>query len=196
MRKAEIKRKTSETDISIRLILDSIEKSSISTGVPFFDHMLDAMARHGHFFLDMACGGDYELDDHHTVEDTGICLGRAFKKALGDKAGIARFGHSAVPMDDALAMSVVDLSGRSYFMYTGPELRGYINRYSEELTLEFLRSFASNAEMNLHVMLFYGENRHHIHEAIFKSLAVALGNACAVLPGLGGIVPSTKGTIS
>ncbi|HNU92276.1 MAG TPA: imidazoleglycerol-phosphate dehydratase HisB [Spirochaetota bacterium] len=196
MRKAEIKRKTSETDISIRLVLDSIEKSSISTGVPFFDHMLDAMARHGHFFLDMACGGDYELDDHHTIEDTGICLGRAFKKALGDKAGIARFGHSAVPMDDALAMSVVDLSGRSYFLYTGPELSGYINRYSEELTLEFLRSFASNAEMNLHVMLFYGENRHHIHEAIFKSLAVALGNACAILPGLGGIVPSTKGTIS
>ncbi|MDI9424250.1 MAG: imidazoleglycerol-phosphate dehydratase HisB [Spirochaetota bacterium] len=196
MRKAEIKRKTSETDISIRLVLDSIEKSSISTGVPFFDHMLDAMARHGHFFLDMACGGDYELDDHHTIEDTGICFGRAFKKALGDKAGIARFGHSAVPMDDALAMSVVDLSGRSYFLYTGPELSGYINRYSEELTLEFLRSFASNAEMNLHVMLFYGENRHHIHEAIFKSLAVALGNACAILPGLGGIVPSTKGTIS
>lgn len=196
MRKAEIKRKTSETDISIRLVLDSIEKSSISTGVPFFDHMLVAMARHGHFFLDMACGGDYELDDHHTIEDTGICLGRAFKKALGDKAGIARFGHSAVPMDDALAMSVVDLSGRSYFLYTGPELSGYINRYSEELTLEFLRSFASNAEMNLHVMLFYGENRHHIHEAIFKSLAVALGNACAILPGLGGIVPSTKGTIS
>ncbi|HPI15063.1 MAG TPA: imidazoleglycerol-phosphate dehydratase HisB [Spirochaetota bacterium] len=196
MRKAEIKRKTSETDISIRLVLDSIEKSSISTGVPFFDHMLDAMARHGHFFLDMACGGDYELDDHHTIEDTGICLGRAFKKALGDKAGIARFGHSAVPMDDALAMSVVDLSGRSYFLYTGPELSGYINRYSEELTLEFLRSFASNAEMNLHVMLFYGKNRHHIHEAIFKSLAVALGNACAILPGLGGIVPSTKGTIS
>lgn len=196
MRKAEIKRKTSETDISIRLVLDSVEKSSISTGVPFFDHMLDAMARHGHFFLEIACGGDYEIDDHHTVEDTGICLGKAFKKALGEKAGIVRFGHAAVPMDDALAMSVVDLSGRAYFRYSGPELRGNINRYSEELTTEFLRSFAANAECNIHVMLFYGENRHHIHEAIFKSLAVSLRGACAVHHGLGDVVPSTKGTIS
>jgi imidazoleglycerol-phosphate dehydratase len=196
MRKAEIKRKTSETDISIRLVLDSSERSSISTGVPFFDHMLDAMSRHGHVFLEIACSGDYELDDHHTVEDVGICFGKALRKALGEKVGIARFGQAAVPMDDALAMSVVDLSGRSYFKYTGPALGGYINRYSEELTLEFLRSFAVNAEINLHVMLYYGDNRHHIHEAIFKSLGVGLRQACAILPGYGDVVPSTKGTIS
>ncbi len=196
MRKSEIKRKTSETDISIRLVLDSAEKSIISTGVPFFDHMLDAMARHGHIFLEIASSGDYELDDHHTIEDVGICFGKALRKALGEKAGIARFGQAAVPMDDALAMSVVDLSGRSYFKYTGAALSGYINRYSEELTIEFLRVFSANAEINLHLMLYYGDNRHHIHEAIFKSLGVALRQACTILPGFGDVVPSTKGTIS
>ncbi|HSV96215.1 MAG TPA: imidazoleglycerol-phosphate dehydratase HisB [Spirochaetota bacterium] len=196
MRKAEIKRKTSETDVAIRLVLDSAEKSSISTGVPFFDHMLDATARHGHIFLEIACTGDYKLDDHHTVEDTGICFGKALRKALGEKAGIERFGQAVIPMDDALAMSVVDLSGRSYFKYTGPELSGYINRYSEELTMEFLRSFSANAEINLHVLLYYGDNRHHIHEAVFKSLGVALRRACTIQPDYGDVVPSTKGTIS
>ncbi len=111
MRKAEIKRKTSETDISIRLVLDSSERSSISTGVPFFDHMLDAMSRHGHIFLEIACSGDYELDDHHTVEDVGICFGKALRKALGEKVGIARFGQATVPMDDALAMTWLTCRG-------------------------------------------------------------------------------------
>ena len=119
--------------------------------------MLEQLSRHSLIDMSVKAKGDLHIDDHHTVEDTGICLGKAFKKALGEKAGIVRFGHAAVPMDDALAMSVVDLSGRAYFRYSGPELRGYINRYSEELTTEFLRSFAANAECNIHVMLFYGE---------------------------------------
>ena len=194
-RKSEITRKTSETDIKIKLVLDSSEKSAIGSGVPFFDHMLDAMSRHGHFFVDLKCRGDTGLDDHHSVEDVGICLGRAFKKALGDKAGIRRFGHAVVPMDDALSLTAVDLSGRSYFKYSGMDLYGTINQYDEELTVEFLKSFASNAEMNLHVMVLCGENRHHIHESIFKSLAAALYMAASVIPEYENEVPSTKGSV-
>ncbi len=194
-RKAEIKRKTSETDISVKLDLDSRQRSEIGTGVPFFDHMLGAMSRHGRFYMQIECRGDYELDDHHTVEDAGICLGKAFRKALGDKAGICRFGSACVPMDDALARTVIDLSGRYFFVYKGDDLRGYINRYNEELTIEFLRSFATHAEMNLHVALLYGDNRHHIHEAIFKSVGVALRGALSIDPESAGDIPSTKGTI-
>jgi imidazoleglycerol-phosphate dehydratase len=195
-RRSEIKRKTSETDISVKIDLDSREKSAIGTGVPFFDHMLDAMSRHGRFHVEIECRGDRELDDHHTVEDTGICLGKAIKKALGDKAGINRFGSALVPMDDALAQAVVDLSGRAFFKFTGAELSGYINRYSEELTLEFLRSFSNHAEINLHVELRYGDNRHHIHEAVFKAVGVALGRALSQDAGAQGEIPSTKGTIA
>lgn len=195
LRKSEIKRVTAETDISLKLVLESAERSAVSSGVPFFDHMLEAMSRHGRFFIDLMCRGDTERDDHHSVEDIGICLGKGLKKALGDKTGIRRFGNAAVPMDDALAMTVVDLSGRSYFRYSGPELRGLIGRYSEELTLEFLRALASNAEINLHVVVFYGENRHHIHEAVFKSAGVALYKACIIDEGFEREVPSTKGVI-
>jgi imidazoleglycerol-phosphate dehydratase len=195
-RRSEIKRKTSETDISVKIDLDGREKSVVRTGVPFFDHMLDAMSRHGRFHVEIECRGDLELDDHHTVEDAGICLGKAFKKALGDKAGINRFGSALVPMDDALAQAVVDLSGRAFFKYTGADLKGYINRYSEELTLEFLRSFSNHAEINLHVELRYGDNRHHIHEAIFKAVGVALGRALSPDAGAQGEIPSTKGTIA
>lgn len=195
LRKSEIKRVTAETDISLRLVLESAESSAIATGVPYFDHMLEAMSRHGRFFLELSCRGDTERDDHHSVEDVGICLGKAFKKALGDKTGIRRFGSASVPMDDALAMAAVDLSGRSYFRYSGPELRGAIGRYSEELTIEFLRALASNAEMNLHLVLFYGENRHHIHEAVFKSAGIALYKACIIDEGFEREVPSTKGVI-
>lgn len=194
-RKSEIKRTTAETDITVRLNLDGWQKSAVKTGVPFLDHMLDSMSRHGRFQLEMECRGDYQLDDHHTVEDAGICLGKAFKKALGDKAGIRRFGNAVVPMDDALVQTAVDLSGRSYFQYAGAELRGTIGRYSEELTAEFLRSFASNAEMNLHVILISGENRHHIHEAIFKSLGMALREAFSMDSALNGEIPSTKGAL-
>lgn len=194
-RKSEVMRKTSETDIAVRLVLGSRDKSLIESGVPFLDHMLDSMSRHGHFFIELKCKGDYELDFHHTVEDAGIVLGKAFKDALGDKAGIMRFGNAIIPMDDALTLAAVDLSGRAYFKYTGAQLKGYINRYNEELTLEFLRSFAVHAEINLHVMLFYGENRHHIHESIFKSLGVALYKAYTIDDTFKDDIPSTKGTI-
>ncbi|PKL35672.1 MAG: imidazoleglycerol-phosphate dehydratase HisB [Spirochaetae bacterium HGW-Spirochaetae-1] len=194
-RKSEFKRKTKETDISVDLELMSLKEARINSGVPFFDHMLASFARHGRLFIDLQCRGDNDIDDHHTVEDIGICLGTAFQKALGDKAGITRFGDAVVPMDDALTMVAVDLSGRPYFSHRGIELKGYINRFSEELTLEFLRSFAGNAGINLHINVLYGENRHHIHESIFKAMGVALYKAVSLDPFLAGSVLSTKGTI-
>lgn len=190
-----IERKTNETEIRLELDLDRVQNSVISSGVDFFDHMLNSMSRHGRFFMNLKCKGDTQVDDHHTVEDVGICLGMAFRQALGKKEGIRRFGHAMVPMDDSLAMAVVDLSGRSYFRYTGMQLGGRIKNYDEELTVEFLRSFSDNAGMNLHVELRYGDNRHHIHEAIFKSLGVALYAAFSIDNSIGGAVPSVKGCI-
>lgn len=195
-RKGDFNRKTRETDIVISLILDSTAESKIETGVPFFDHMLATMARHARFCLSVSCLGDTHIDDHHTVEDIGIAAGQAMKKALGNRAGITRFGSAVVPMDDALAMASVDVSGRSYFNYSGAPLSGYVAKYSEELTLEFFRSFADNAGINLHVNLIHGTNRHHIHEAIFKSVARAMHQAMKIDESLGGAVPSEKGTIS
>ena len=190
-----VERKTLETSIRLELDLDSREKSVISSGVDFFDHMLNSMSRHGRCYMNLSCSGDTHVDDHHTVEDTGICLGMALREALGNKAGIRRFGHAMIPMDDALAVTVIDLSGRAYFKYTGIPLVGQIKNYSEELTTEFLRSLSDNAGMNLHVVLKSGDNRHHIHEAIFKSLGVALHSAFYIDAALGGAVPSTKGMI-
>ncbi len=195
-RKATITRRTSETDIKISLHIDGQGPSRIFSGVPFFDHMLSAMARHGRFLLDCQCTGDTEVDDHHTVEDVGICLGKAIHKALGEKSGIMRFGEATVPMDDALAQLAVDLSGRAYFHYSGQKLSGRIGAYSEELTIEFLRALSTNAELNLHVIVHHGENRHHIHEAIFKALGIALRRAWAEDVTLEGEIPSTKGTVS
>lgn len=190
-----IERKTSETDIMVKLTLDSVEPSKINSGVSFFDHMLNSLSKHGRFNLDLSCNGDVHIDDHHSVEDIGICLGKAFKEALGDKAGIKRFGNSIIPMDEALTMVAIDISGRSFFKYSGTELKGTVKSYSEELTLEFLRAFSENAGINLHVVQKYGDNRHHIHESIFKALGVALNNACSIDPSMKGKVPSTKGTI-
>ncbi|MCX7678485.1 MAG: imidazoleglycerol-phosphate dehydratase HisB [Spirochaetes bacterium] len=195
-RKAIITRRTSETDIKLSFAIDTSQPSRIFTGIPFFDHMLSSMARHGHFALDLQCTGDTEVDDHHTVEDVGICLGKAIHKALGEKVGILRFGDALIPMDDALAHSAVDLSGRAYFCYRGPELTGRIGNYSEELTLEFLRALSTNAEFNLHIIVHHGQNRHHIHESIFKSVAIALRKAWAFDESREGEIPSTKGTIS
>jgi imidazoleglycerol-phosphate dehydratase len=194
-RKSEIKRKTSETDISLKLVLESTEKCEIKSGVPFFDHMLGAMSKHGRFMLELQCKGDFEVDAHHSVEDIGICLGKAFKKAFGDLSGVSRFGDASVPMDDSLARVVVDLSGRSFFKYTGPELKGYIGDYDAELTIEFLRAFASNAGINLHVSVPYGENSHHIHEAVFKALGIALYKAAAIDEFLKDNIQSTKGSL-
>ena len=194
-RKSSVKRKTSETDISLELVLESRKKSEIASGISFLDHMLDSMSKHGRFYLNLTCVGDREVDDHHSAEDVGITLGIAFKQALGDKAGVVRFGDATIPMDDALTMIAVDLSGRPYFKYTGPTLSGVIGRYSEDLTEEFLRAFAMNAGINLHVTVFCGQNKHHVHETIFKALAIALYKASAIDPILQGDVPSTKGII-
>lgn len=194
-RTGNIERKTSETDIRVKLILDSTEPSIIDSGVAFFDHMLYSMSKHGRFHINLTCRGDVHVDDHHSVEDIGICLGKALKEALGDKAGIRRFGNAVIPMDESLSMVTIDISGRAFFKYSGSDLKGTIKSYSEELTSEFLRSFADNAEINLHVEQKYGDNRHHIHESIFKALGVALYNACTIDSAIKGIVPSTKGTI-
>ena len=190
-----IERKTLETSIRLELDLDSRVKSVISSGVDFFDHMLNSMSKHGRFYINLACTGDTYIDDHHTVEDIGICMGMAFRQALGDKTGIRRFGHAMIPMDDSLAVTAVDLSGRAYFKYTGVPLSGQIKNYSEELTMEFLRALSDNGGINLHVELKHGDNRHHIHEALFKSLGVALHAASSIDPELGGAVLSTKGII-
>ena len=195
IRKSSYNRKTKETSIDLSLELASAGNIKIESGVPFFDHMLSSFARHGRFGLTLSCKGDTHIDDHHSVEDIGICIGKAFADALGSKEGIVRFGDAIVPMDDALALAAVDLSGRGHFAYKGPELRGNISRYSEELTIEFLRAFAINAEMNLHVQVLNGDNRHHIHEAIFKALGLALYKAVLTDPLIEGSILSTKGII-
>ena len=194
-RKAKVTRETKETKIGVDLELISLKESKINSGVPFLDHMLSLMAKHGRFWLKLDCQGDVEIDDHHSVEDIGLALGEAFRQSWGQKQGIKRFGTSTVPMDEVLVLAAVDLSGRSYFKYTGEKLRGNINTYSEELTLEFLRSLATKAEINLHVNLFYGLNRHHIHEAIFKAVALAIYEAVSLDEFLKDKVLSTKGSI-
>lgn len=194
-RSATVQRKTGETDIRCSLILDSMEPSSISTGVPFFDHMLDALSRHARWTLEIECNGDTHIDDHHSVEDVGLVLGEAFNRALGEREGIQRYGDALVPMDESLVHSALDISGRPFFLYTGDALQGTIGTYSEELTLEFLRAFTVRAAVTLHVRLLHGENRHHIHEAVFKSLATALYRASSLDPLRTGEIPSTKGSL-
>ena len=194
-RSAAVKRTTRETDISVSIELDSLRESSIQSGVPFFDHMISAFSRHGRVAMELSCKGDTHIDDHHSVEDIGICLGKAILRALGDRAGITRFGFASVPMDDALAQVSIDISGRPWFSYEGPDLAGKIGAYDAELTKEFLQSLAFNAQLNLHVEVRRGTNAHHIHEAVFKSLGVALRIAASVDPSLEGAVPSTKGVL-
>lgn len=195
-RTAVVQRKTSETDIILELNLDDTDSpGNIGSGIPFFDHMMNSMSKHGRFHLTIKCTGDIHVDDHHSVEDIGICLGKAFREALGDKSGIKRFAHVAIPMDDALTLASVDISGRPFFKYTGSVLKGYIKEYSEELTPEFLRAFTDNAGINLHIEQKYGDNRHHIHESIFKALGMALYQGCMIDDSLKGKIPSTKGTI-
>jgi imidazoleglycerol-phosphate dehydratase len=194
-RKGKYRRKTNETDIDLELTLEDAMSSEIDSGVPFFNHMLSSMARLGRMRIKLTCQGDYEIDDHHTVEDTGIALGNALKETLGDKEGINRFADATVPMEDSLVTVSIDLSGRPYFQYEGPELSGYIGRYSEELTSEFLRSFSSSGAFNLHVRVIETINRHHAHEAIFKALGLCLYNAAAIDPILNGRHLSTKGSI-
>lgn len=193
-RTAGIQRKTSETDIDLSLSLDGAGDCRAETGVGFFDHMLTAFARHGLFDLDVTCRGDLEVDAHHTVEDVGICLGQALAQALGERAGIARFGHSYVPMDEALARAVVDLSGRPYLVYNAGLKEEMIGAFPAALAPEFFRALADHGRLNLHIDLLRGANAHHGVEAIFKAVARALRQACEQDPRVGSI-PSTKGVL-
>ncbi|UOE60867.1 imidazoleglycerol-phosphate dehydratase HisB [Priestia filamentosa] len=194
MREASIERKTNETDIALSMNIDGEGKSSIKTGVPFLEHMLDLFTKHGQFDLDIKANGDTEIDDHHTTEDIGICLGSVFKDALGDKKGIKRYGQAMVPMDDALAQVVVDLSNRPHFELKGDIPASQVGTFDTELVDEFLWKFALEARMNLHVIIHYGRNTHHIIEAVFKALGRALDEATMVDPRVKG-VPSTKGML-
>jgi imidazoleglycerol-phosphate dehydratase len=193
-RVATIVRKTKETDIRINLTLDGMGTAQINTGIPFLDHMLDLFARHGLFDLQVECKGDLDIDDHHSVEDVAICLGQAFLQAIGDKAGIARYGMSLVPMDEALCRAVVDLSGRFYLVYDVEAKRARIGNFSVELAEHFWRSFAEALKCNLHIDLLRGRNTHHILEASFKATSRALRQAVERDPRITGVL-STKGTL-
>lgn len=193
-RHAQIVRKTKETDILISLNLDGSGEGRISSGVPFLDHMLELFAKHGLFDLEVTCKGDLHIDDHHTVEDIAICLGKAFAKALGDKSGIVRFGSSYVPMDETLARAAIDLSGRSFLVYHVKLTRTKIGAFATELAEHFFHSFVEHCKCNLHVEVFYGRNQHHIIEAVFKSVARALSQAVRQDARIEGIL-STKGVL-
>lgn len=195
MRKAELSRKTAETDIRLSLDLDGTGRSEIGTGCGFLDHMLTLFARHGRFDLTVSCQGDTYVDDHHTVEDIGICLGDAFARALGDKRGIVRYGSCALPMDEALILTAVDVSGRGMLCYGLDIPTEKVGTFDTELTKEFLIAFARRADMTVHVRQLAGENSHHIIEGAFKSLARSLGAAVSVDPRFAQEIPSTKGVL-
>lgn len=193
---AKIVRNTRETEIELNLDLDGSGQSDIDTGIPFFDHMLTLFAKHGLFDLQVKAVGDIDVDYHHTVEDTGIVLGQALKEALGEKQGIRRYGFFLLPMDEALARVALDLSNRQAFVYHVDYKEPMIRDFSIGLVKEFFQAFANEACCNLHINLEYGEEPHHIAEAIFKSFARALDTASSVDPRLGEAVPTTKGTLS
>ena len=195
MRTAEIARRTAETDIRLSLVLDGTGKGQIETGCGFLDHMLTLFARHGRFDLTVACQGDTWVDDHHTVEDVGICLGDAFAQALGDKRGILRYGSCALPMDEALILTAVDISGRGMLCYGLDIPTQKVGTFDTELTKEFLIAFARRSDMTVHVRQLAGENSHHIIEGTFKSLARSLGAAVAIDPRFAQEIPSTKGVL-
>lgn len=193
-RTADIARSTKETKIKLSLNLDGTGESSPQTGVGFFDHMLDLLARHSLIDLDVKADGDLDVDAHHTVEDVGIVLGQAIEKAVGDKKGIYRYGWALIPMDETLAQVAVDLSGRPAFVFKVNFNRGDIGTFPTELVEEFFKSVAVNAKMNLHIAVQYGTNNHHISEAIFKAFAKALRQAISIDPRNPN-VPSTKGSL-
>jgi imidazoleglycerol-phosphate dehydratase len=194
-RMAEISRKTRETEITVRLRIDGSGASQINTGVPFLDHMLDSFARHGFFDLAVAASGDLHIDDHHTVEDVGIVLGRAFRQSLGDRSGIRRFGEATVPLDEALCTAVVDISGRVYFAYNVEIKQERVGSFQTVLVQDFMKALADETGMNLHLNLHNGRNPHHIIEVAFKALARAMDQATAIEPRLSGAL-STKGTLA
>ena len=195
-RRARVERKTNETAIALALNLDGAGQRKIVTPVAFFNHMLEAVARHGLYDLEVNATGDVEVDAHHTVEDVGICLGQAFRDALGDRSGITRFGEAVIPMDEALVTAAVDFSGRAAFVYRADALKGRrVGTFDVELGREFFGGFVSTALCNLHLEVRYGENAHHMIEALFKAFARATSAAARVDPRVVG-VPSTKGTLT
>ncbi len=194
MRVGKIFRETSETKVSVEINLDGGGKNKISTGIGFFDHMLNLFGAHGQFDLSVDCAGDLEVDGHHSVEDIGIALGAAIKSALGDKRGINRYGTFFLPMDESLALVSLDISGRPFLVFDAGELAPTIGTFDTELTEEFLRALAFNAGITLHVKILYGKNSHHKVEAIFKAMGHALRIAVAKDEKVSG-VPSTKGVL-
>jgi imidazoleglycerol-phosphate dehydratase len=194
-RSGEASRQTKETNVRVRLALDGSGRATVGTGIGFFDHMLEALARHALYDLDVVATGDLHVDAHHTVEDVGIVLGQALSRALGERGGIRRYGDATVPLDDALARVVVDVSGRPYLAFhADPPTWQKLGDYDVALTPEFFRAFATHGGLTLHVDLLRGQNAHHVVEAVFKATARALGEATTVDPRVRGI-PSTKGTL-
>ena len=195
-REATIERSTAETQLRVDLRIDGSGRRDARTPLPFFNHMLDAFARHGVFDLDVAATGDIEIDGHHTVEDVGLTLGAAFKTALGDRAGLVRYGWATIPMDETLVTCAVDFCGRPAFVWNVDGLAGrWVGGFDCDLAREFFAAFASRAECNLHVLLHYGQNAHHIIEAIFKAFARACDAGSRIDARLLGQIPSTKGTL-
>ena len=194
-RMAEAQRKTRETDVRVRLYLDGTGRAEVKTGIGFFDHMLEALARHALYDLEIAASGDLQVDQHHTVEDVGIVLGQALSRALGERRGIRRYGEATVPLDEALARVVVDVSGRPYVAYHAePPTWQKLGDYDVALTPEFFRALATHGALTLHVDLLRGQNAHHVVEAVFKAAARALGAATGLDPRVTD-VPSTKGSL-
>lgn len=193
-RTGSVSRKTNETDIQLSFAVDGTGQAEIETDVPFLNHMLDLFTKHGQFDLNVQARGDVDIDDHHTVEDIGICLGQTLLEALGDKKGIKRYASVFVPMDEALAQVVIDLSNRPHFEYRAEYPSQQVGSFSTELVHEFLWKFALEARMTLHVIVHYGQNTHHMIEAVFKALGRALDEATSIDPRVTG-VPSTKGVL-
>ena len=194
-RTAQVERNTLETQISVSVDLDGSGKSAFNTGVPFLEHMLDQVARHGLIDIDIKASGDTHIDDHHTVEDIGITLGQAFAKALGDKKGIYRYGHAYVPLDEALSRVVVDFSGRPGLEFHVDFPRARIGTFDVDLFIEFFQGFVNHAAVTLHIDNLRGHNAHHIAETVFKAFGRALRMALEADPRMAGVTPSTKGTL-
>jgi imidazoleglycerol-phosphate dehydratase len=195
MRTATVARDTNETSIKVTVDLDGTGKRSIATGVGFFDHMLDQLARHSLIDMTIETKGDLHIDDHHTVEDTGIALGQAIRDALGARAGITRYADAMLPMDETLSRAAIDVSGRPFLVFRTEFPRDKIGTFDTELVREFFQAFAMNAGITLHVETFYGVNAHHIAESCFKAVARALKAAIAIDPRQQGMIPSTKGSL-
>jgi imidazoleglycerol-phosphate dehydratase len=195
MRTAQVKRNTLETQISVKLNLDGKGDSKLATGVPFLDHMLDQVARHGMMDIEVVAKGDLHIDAHHTVEDIGITLGQAFAKAVGDKKGICRYGHAYVPLDEALSRVVLDLSGRPGLVFEVPFTRAMVGEFDIDLIKEFFQGFANHALVTLHIDNLRGDNAHHQAETVFKAFGRALRMAVAADARMAGVMPSTKGTL-